>query len=93
MGTVSASMMNPCIVTIRQTLTPDHLLGRVQAKSRFMTWILMPVAAFLAGVMADQIGIDTTILIGGTITTIASFIYLHPSLKYRTVWFRGDGTK
>lgn len=83
MGTVAVSMMNPCIATLRQTLTPDHLLGRVQATSRFMTWILMPVAAFLAGVLADQIGINTTILIGGTITTIASFIYLHPSLNYK----------
>ncbi|WP_404451009.1 MFS transporter [Virgibacillus necropolis] len=85
MGTVSVSMKSPCIVTIRQTLTPDHLLGRVQATSRFMTWILMPVAAFLAGLMANQIGTDTTIFIGGSITTIASFIYLHPSLKYRWV--------
>lgn len=83
MGTVAASMMNPCIVTIRQTLTPDYLLGRVQATSRFMTWILMPVAALLAGVMAYQVGTDTTILIGGSISTIASFIYLHPSLKYK----------
>lgn len=83
MGTVSVSMKSPCIVTIRQTLTPDHLLGRVQATSRFMTWILMPAAAFLAGVMASQIGTDTTIFIGGAITTIASFIYLHPSLNYR----------
>lgn len=83
MGTVAVSMMNPCIATLRQTLTPDHLLGRVQATSRFMTWILMPVAAFLAGVLADQIGTNTTILIGGTITTIASFIYLHPSLNYK----------
>lgn len=85
MGTVAASMMNPCIITIRQTLTPDHLLGRVQATSRFMTWVLMPAAAFLAGVLANKIGTDTTILIGGSISTIASFIYLHPSLKYRSI--------
>lgn len=80
-GTFAASMMSPCIVTLRQTLTPDRLLGRVQATSRFMTWILMPVAAFLAGVMSSKIGTNDTIVIGGVVSTLASFIYLHSSLK------------
>ncbi|MGE6203007.1 MFS transporter [Guptibacillus hwajinpoensis] len=81
LGTISASIMNPCIVTIRQKLTPDHLLGRVQATSRFMTWILMPVAALTAGILAEQFSTALTFFIGGIIATIASFIYLHPSLK------------
>ncbi|WP_371018977.1 MFS transporter [Pseudalkalibacillus sp. JSM 102089] len=81
LGTISASIMNPCIVTIRQKLTPDHLLGRVQATSRFMTWILMPVAALTAGVLAEKYSTTLTFFIGGIISTFASFIYLHPSLK------------
>ncbi|WP_335869889.1 hypothetical protein [Bacillus sp. 2205SS5-2] len=68
-------------MTIRQKLTPDHLLGRVQATSRFMTWILMPAAALLAGIVAEQFGTTSTILLGGIIATFSSFIYLHPSLK------------
>lgn len=81
LGTISASIMNPCIITIRQKLTPDHLLGRVQATSRFMTWILMPVAALTAGILAEQFSTTLTFFIGGIVATIASFIYLHPSLK------------
>ncbi|MYL65467.1 MFS transporter [Bacillus hwajinpoensis] len=81
LGTISASIMNPCILTIRQKLTPDHLLGRVQATSRFMTWILMPVAALTAGILAEQFSTTLTFFIGGIVATIASFIYLHPSLK------------
>ncbi|KZE80433.1 MFS transporter [Paenibacillus elgii] len=80
-GTITASAMNPCIVTIRQTLTPDRLLGRVQATSRFMTWTLMPVAAFLAGVLAEQFGTHGTILLGGLLSTAGSLLYLHPSLQ------------
>ncbi|KPV58282.1 MFS transporter [Paenibacillus sp. A3] len=80
-GTIAASAMNPCIVTIRQTLTPDRLLGRVQATSRFMTWTLMPVAAFLAGVLAERLGTHGTILLGGLLSTAGSLLYLHPSLK------------
>ncbi|WP_117168054.1 MFS transporter [Paraliobacillus sediminis] len=82
LGTFAASLMNPCIVTIRQTLTPDHLLGRVQATSRFMTWILMPLAAFLAGLLANEFGTNFTIILGGTVSTFASVFYLHRSLKY-----------
>ncbi|WP_377888905.1 MFS transporter [Alkalihalobacillus sp. R86527] len=80
-GAVSAAIMTPCIVTIRQNLSPNHLLGRVQATSRFMTWFLMPVSALVAGLVAEQFGTTLTILVGGIIATGASFIYLHPSLK------------
>ncbi|PFA67681.1 MFS transporter [Bacillus sp. AFS015802] len=80
-GTFCASMMSPCIITIRQTLTPDHLLGRVQATSRLMTWVFMPLAAFLAGVLAEAIGTNLTIMLAGTISTLASIPYLHHSLK------------
>lgn len=80
-GTISAAVMSPFIVTIRQQLSPDHLLGRVQATSRFMTWLLMPVAALAAGFMGEYLGTAPTLWIGGAIAALASFIYLHPSLK------------
>ncbi|WP_064093510.1 MFS transporter [Rossellomorea aquimaris] len=81
LGTLCASMKSPCIITIRQTLTPDALMGRVQATSRFMTWMLMPLAALLAGILAGVIGSNNTIIIGGVVSTVSSFLYLHPSLK------------
>ena len=79
-GTFCASMMSPCIITIRQTLTPDHLLGRVQATCRLMTWVFMPLAAFLAGLLAESIGTHHTIMLAGAISTLASIPYLHRSL-------------
>jgi MFS family permease len=81
LGDLLASMMNPCIITIRQTLTPDHLLGRVQATSRFMSWIFLPLSSFLAGAIALKLGSYHTILIGGIISSLAALFYLHPSLK------------
>ncbi|KGP71240.1 MFS transporter [Pontibacillus yanchengensis] len=80
-GTMCAAIMSPSIVTIRQHLTPERLLGRVQATSRFMTWLLMPITALLAGVFAEYMGTSITIGVGGAISTLASFIYLHQSLK------------
>jgi MFS family permease len=81
LGTICAAIMSPCIVTIRQKLSPDHLLGRVQATSRFMTWLLMPVSALAAGIIGEHMGTTPTLLIGGIIAALASCIYLHPSLS------------
>ena len=80
-GTVAAAIMSTCIVTIRQVLTPGHLLGRVQATSRLMTWITMPVAALSSGIIAETFGTGMAIVLGGVIATLASFFYLVPSLK------------
>ncbi|MEC3883647.1 MFS transporter [Halobacillus sp. HZG1] len=80
-GTICASISSPCIVTLRQKLTPEYLLARVQATSRFMTWALMPLGALVAGIIGEYISTSMTIAVGGTVSIIASFIYLHPSLK------------
>ncbi|MFZ3580246.1 MFS transporter [Virgibacillus sp. DJP39] len=80
LGTICAAIMSPCIVTIRQKISPDYLLGRVQATSRFMTWISMPIAALVAGIIGENYGTTPTLLVGGTIAVLGSFLYLHPSL-------------
>jgi predicted MFS family arabinose efflux permease len=80
-GAFCASVQSPCIITMRQQRSPHHLLGRVQATCRFMTWLLMPVAAVLSGILAEWVGTNETICVGGGIATVAAFIYLHRSLK------------
>ncbi|GAA0724736.1 MFS transporter [Clostridium malenominatum] len=74
LGTFAVSLINPCVTTIRQSVTPKYLLGRVQATSRFITWILIPIAAYAAGVMSDFWGSSTTIVIGGIIQMTSSLI-------------------
>lgn len=82
-GTGTASISSPCILTIRQQGSPAHLLGRVQATSRFMTWSLMPVSALFAGWLAEVYGTTVPILTGGLLVLSASFFYLHPALDKR----------
>jgi MFS family permease len=80
-GVLAACMINPCIRTIRQTHTPDSLLGRVQATSRWMTWLLLPISAILSGYMATLTSSATTIAIGGTITAATFLFYLLPAVR------------
>jgi hypothetical protein len=80
-GVLAACMINPCIRTIRQTYTPDVLLGRVQATSRWMTWILLPVSAMLSGYLASSTSSEFTITIGGVITASTFLFYLLPAVR------------
>lgn len=75
-GVIAVSAVNPCIATMRQTITPEHLLGRVQAVSRFMTWSLMPVASLLAGFLSNTWNIGLIIVIAGIIKISSSLILL-----------------
>ncbi|PZG14885.1 MFS transporter [Nonomuraea aridisoli] len=53
----SATLSNVGQITYRQTVTPDHLLGRVNASVRFLTWGATPLGALLGGLVAQQIGV------------------------------------
>ncbi|SEM18674.1 MFS transporter [Nonomuraea pusilla] len=43
--------------TYRQSTTPQHMLGRVNASVRFLVWGTMPLGALLGGLVAQQIGV------------------------------------
>ncbi|MGI5283371.1 MFS transporter [Nonomuraea polychroma] len=57
----SAALSNVGQSTYRQTVTPEHLLGRVNASVRFMTWGALPLGALLGGLIAQQIGVRQTL--------------------------------
>ncbi|WP_250906929.1 MFS transporter [Nonomuraea sp. NEAU-A123] len=44
-------------LTYRQTVTPERMLGRVNATVRFIVWGTMPLGALLGGIVAQQIGV------------------------------------
>ncbi|MDQ0207831.1 MFS transporter [Alkalicoccobacillus murimartini] len=79
-GTFCAASFNPVIKTLRQKVTPDHMLGRVQASSRFITMALIPLAALIAGLLGDSIGTHLTIAIGGIIASCSILIFLHSDM-------------
>ncbi|GAA3797504.1 hypothetical protein GCM10022226_16060 [Sphaerisporangium flaviroseum] len=45
---------------IAQTVVPGHLLGRYGAASRLLGWGALPVAAGLAGLLAELVGVRMT---------------------------------
>lgn len=48
-GTLLGSTWNVITVSLRQTIIPAHLLGRVNSVYRFFAWGMMPIGAALGG--------------------------------------------
>jgi MFS family permease len=50
-------------VSLRQSLTPDHLQGRMNATLNVLTWGIVPVGGLLGGVLGEVIGLSLTLVI------------------------------
>ena len=55
-GTLLGSTWNVITVSLRQTIIPPHLLGRVNSVYRFFAWGMMPIGALLGGVVVAVSG-------------------------------------
>ncbi len=49
-GVMLGASWNVITVSLRQTIIPPHLLGRVNSVYRFFAWGMMPVGAALGGI-------------------------------------------
>jgi len=69
--------------TLIQTTAPDHLRGRVMGFYSFVFVGMAPFGAFLFGVVAEHVGVPTTIAAGGVIVTITVGIarWLVPEIR------------
>lgn len=50
-------------VSLRQAITPDRLLGRMNASIRFIVWGILPIGALIGGVLGQRLGIFPTLVI------------------------------
>jgi MFS family permease len=60
------------VVSLRQTITPHHLLGRVNATHRFVSFGLLSIGSLLGGLAGQWLGLRAGIAIGaaGTLTSV-----------------------
>ena len=52
-------------LTLRQSVTPDHLLGRVTSTMIFLSIACAPLGSLVGGAMAELFGLRTTIAVSG----------------------------
>lgn len=61
---------NVIVVSLRQRIVPDHLLGRINASYRLLAWGSMPIGAAVGGLLADLFGIRS-VFVFGTVGALA----------------------
>jgi MFS family permease len=55
-------------VSLRQRISPDEMLGRVNAGYRLFAWGTMPIGALLGGFIAELCGFDAVFWLAGIAT-------------------------
>lgn len=60
-------------LSLRQIITPDHLLGRVNAAMQTLSRGLLPLGSFCGGLLGDMIGVRPTLAFGAAGLLLSSF--------------------
>ena len=71
-------LWNVITVSLRQRITPDRLLGRMNASYRLVGWGTMPLGAVLGGVLAEALGLRGAFLVAAllTLAVLAGFRFV-----------------
>jgi MFS family permease len=73
-------------LSVRQTLTPDALLGRVNGSYRFLVWGAIPIGSLIGGVLGTVLGLHLTLFIGAIGTIVApAWLLFSPVRKLKTL--------
>jgi MFS family permease len=77
-GGVAIVLWNVVTVSLRQRITPDRLLGRMNAAYRLVGWGTMPIGAVLGGFLADELGLRAPFVVAAalTVAVLAGFRFV-----------------
>jgi len=70
-------------MTLRQEVTPDHLLGRVTSALLTLVLVLTPIGVALATVLAERLGTRTVLICTGAISVGVAIIGFFTSAQTR----------
>ncbi|HRP99394.1 MAG TPA: MFS transporter [Terrimesophilobacter sp.] len=74
-GGFGVVLWNVVAVSLRQRITPDRLLGRVNSGYRLLAWGTMPLGAAIGGVLGQFLGLVPVFLITG-IATLGLLLFM-----------------
>jgi MFS family permease len=80
----SALVYNINQVSLRQSITPQQMQGRMNATMRFIVWGTIPIGATLGGIIATSMGVTQALWIGSILgcTTFLP-VFLGPVRRLR----------
>jgi hypothetical protein len=79
MSSLGAMAYDISAVTLRQSVTPAHMLGRVLAGSRFVGAGVAPLGALAGGVLGTTLGLRQTLAVAaGARLALSLLVWLAP---------------
>jgi MFS family permease len=75
-------IININMLTLRQSITPDHMMGRMQSVVRVIAWSLIPAGALVGTALAGPLGLAPVIMgASALIFLVALAMFLSPIRK------------
>ncbi len=78
---VAVIVISVIAISLRQRVTPDHLMGRVGGAWRGIIWGAAPVGALAAGGVATLWGLKTPLVIAGAMQIVVALVFARPLLR------------
>lgn len=78
------TVYNITSLSLRQAVTPDKLLGRVNAGWRMLVGGVIPFGAMIAGALGETIGLQLTLVVGTFVTFVYFVFHLCSPLRHVT---------
>ena len=69
-GGITVSIWNVITVSLRQRVTPTHLLGRVNSAYRLLAWGTMSLGAVVGGLIGQLLGVRWVFLVMGVLVVL-----------------------
>ncbi|MDQ3128074.1 MAG: MFS transporter [Chloroflexota bacterium] len=70
-ASVNNVIYNVSQVSLRQAVTPEHFLGRMNATMRFLVWGTIPIGSLIGAGLSEVVGVRTTIWISAILGLFA----------------------
>jgi MFS family permease len=77
----AAVVFNVTVISFQQAVTPERMLGRLNASRRFIVWGVIPLGTLLGGALAGSIGLHETIWVGAFGSALACLPVLFSAVR------------
>jgi MFS family permease len=74
-------VLNVVTISFQQSVCPDHLLSRVNATMKFLTWGAIPVGSVLGGALTAAVGLRGTLWVAAAGVLLSSVLLLLSPLR------------
>lgn len=79
--------------SVRQTVVPDQLLGRISSVHRFLSWGSLPLGSLLGGLLAASFGLRVPFVAGGLAVVLVALVTVRTLLSVTTPLGDEDSTE